>query len=644
MEKLLADINELVENWDVWTIVATDPAKKEVVIHRTDEDQATIRVQIQGNYPQGTIRLAMLPEEMYPSHTFQGESKRVQDALDDALMQWVELEGMTGHGSYEMEMATHGGNDATANALEEIIPQADFNACLEQFKRDTADPKLVGCVAGGWDPQRSYFWVRIGVPLSTMEGFRARALGLNKKMLIVAELQWTWSYMKDAGGDMPKVVDVYMCDPAVLNVAGDISDTKLPVGSLRWFIMNRIGIALKKNHIVRERKLLGITDDASSGRYVEGLSDWHFTQGEDFSEGGNSNILFGIQRLIKFRVDTCTKNCLICDDLLPLDGMKTSVCDKALCRHGLENYGLGTDVASELAHGEVTELMIYLTFAAAHIGRSRDAFNPMCPIMLPDIPGYKGPTHFYATKYGSEAKNFELLLGTCQKIPSISTLQRMADGKSETLRKSLNGIDPLIFPFLQWILSSNRTHLEPVDPRFHIKGMGKYQFHLVSSSPEKEMLFRNKRAVAASKGLGKNKKGSFWCWHGSQPGNWHCILRSGLKNYSNTKMMSAGAAYGPGIYTAKNIGTSLGYMGQPGGAWKGAEYLPHKNGMTLIALCEIADDKSGYKDHGNNIVTIQDEDIICTRFLFAFLDNQNMPDSSLHTDSMEIPEGALTVS
>jgi len=44
-------------------------------------------------------------------------------------------------------------------------------------------------------------------------------------------------------------------------------------------------------------------------------------------------------------------------------------------------------------------------------------------------------------------------------------------------------------------------------------------------------------------------------------GNWHCILRRGLKNYSNTELMSCGAAHGAGIYLAQDSGTSLGYAG-----------------------------------------------------------------------------------
>ena len=71
---------------------------------------------------------------------------------------------------------------------------------------------------------------------------------------------------------------------------------------------------------------------------------------------------------------------------------------------------------------------------------------------------------------------------------------------------------------------------------------------MVSGNPEAEMKFRKKR----------KKFGSFYAFHGSNSGNWHCILRAGLKNYSNTNKMSAGAAAGPGIYLAKQLSTSLG--------------------------------------------------------------------------------------
>jgi hypothetical protein len=54
-------------------------------------------------------------------------------------------------------------------------------------------------------------------------------------------------------------------------------------------------------------------------------------------------------------------------------------------------------------------------------------------------------------------------------------------------------------------------------------------------------------------------KGHFFAFHGSDTCNWHSILRTGLKNMSNTKFMTSGAAYGSGIYMATDSGTSLGY-------------------------------------------------------------------------------------
>jgi hypothetical protein len=52
-------------------------------------------------------------------------------------------------------------------------------------------------------------------------------------------------------------------------------------------------------------------------------------------------------------------------------------------------------------------------------------------------------------------------------------------------------------------------------------------------------------------------------YHGSSLANWHGIQRTGLVVLSNTQYMSAGAALGPGIYTAAagNFGTSYAYSG-----------------------------------------------------------------------------------
>jgi len=63
----------------------------------------------------------------------------------------------------------------------------------------------------------------------------------------------------------------------------------------------------------------------------------------------------------------------------------------------------------------------------------------------------------------------------------------------------------------------------------------------------------------------KKKFGSWFLFHGSGLNNWYSIIWNGLRNLSNTGMMTAGAVYGEGIYSAWDFGTASGYAGRRGG-------------------------------------------------------------------------------
>jgi hypothetical protein len=58
-----------------------------------------------------------------------------------------------------------------------------------------------------------------------------------------------------------------------------------------------------------------------------------------------------------------------------------------------------------------------------------------------------------------------------------------------------------------------------------------YQYLMLSSPPEKRAKF------AAL----KQQYGSFFAFHGSSMENWHAIMRQGLRNLSNTNLMTTGA-------------------------------------------------------------------------------------------------------
>lgn len=638
MQAFDKDLATLCEEWDVWSVTSRDANK--VVIQRSDEDENTVTITVPTTYPRGELVLVDVFNRRYVA-----DNEVVGDALDSAIAAWCEDEQDDGGMGLGTGSSVIFDSNAAAGGVDVEIVTSVLQQAEAEVKRDLADARLEGHIHGYFNAARKKFIVRVAVPLNDVDHFRARSLSLDRRHVFVVELMWPWQYLR--GTDVPEISDVFTCDRKLLANAED--GNVQHVGSLKWFITNRLRTAMTKNHVHKERRSKGFTEDDDAD--CEGLEKFQYScPEEDFYGAGNENILFGIQQFVAYRISTCTSRCLICDDPLGFEGMKTGTCAKDLCHYSAESYGLGCDVVHELTHhGMVCELLIIATLNAAQVGaRGRDVFTPMCPVSLKReaFPEYHGPTDFYTGSFGG-TKNFTLLVATLQKLPSIPDMLKLAKGSNPTLRGALNKMDPLLFPTLQWILSSNRAHLEPIDKKHHITGMGEYQFHLVSSNPAKEARFRTRRAtMQAEKG-----KGSTWVWHGSAPGNWHCILRSGLKNYSNTPLMSAGAAHGPGIYTAKTINTSLGYMGQATIKWDKATFIPHNQGIVAISLCELvneAKDKSSVtgqptlKDCGE-IVTVQDEDLINTRFLFVFPESFS-GNSGLKGESVSIPKQLLEAS
>jgi hypothetical protein len=96
-------------------------------------------------------------------------------------------------------------------------------------------------------------------------------------------------------------------------------------------------------------------------------------------------------------------------------------------------------------------------------------------------------------------------------------------------------------------------------------------------------------------------KQRWYLYHGSPLGNWHSIIRNGIKNMSNTKLMSAGAAHGPGVYLTNDLQTAAGY-GQGGS-------------KTCIAVVEILEDPEKYKK-SPHVYVIPNDSILIPRYLY----------------------------
>jgi len=98
-----------------------------------------------------------------------------------------------------------------------------------------------------------------------------------------------------------------------------------------------------------------------------------------------------------------------------------------------------------------------------------------------------------------------------------------------------------------------------------------------------------------------------YLYHGSAKGNWHSILRNGIKNCSKTSLLSHGAAYGSGIYLSDSLAFSATYT--QGG---------------IMAIIELQGSKDKWRK-STNIFVIDDESIILVRYLLEIPTNPRFP-------------------
>jgi len=205
-----------------------------------------------------------------------------------------------------------------------------------------------------------------------------------------------------------------------------------------------------------------------------------------------------------------------------------------------------------------------------------------------------------------EKKDFQLVEQLLSKMPSVEKMTQAKDFIS--MKESLDRASPYCYPLLQWLMSSNRSHIVQISESKHIKSMvTKHQYLLLSAPPEKEEQFRKL----------KKTHGSIFAFHGSSIENWHSILRKGLINASGTKFQVNGAVYGSGIYLSPFASTSFGYSRMHGTPSKKSDdnrFLSSEN-VSCIAICEVINDS--IKKNGGIWVQPHTHYVV-TRFFFVF--------------------------
>ncbi|NXS48494.1 PARP6 polymerase, partial [Balaeniceps rex] len=380
--------------------------------------------------------------------------------------------------------------------------------------------------------------------------------------------------------------------------------------------------------------------------------------------------LVQIMKYAEQRIPTLNEYCVVCDEQHVFQNgsmLKPAVCTRELCVFSFYTLGVMSGAAEEVATGaevgvhvvgdhtvtsgccpftprsvpKVVDLLVAMCRAALESPRKSIIFEPYPSVVDPNDPK--------TLAFNPKKKNYERLQ---KALDSVMSIREMTQGSYLEIKKQMDKLDPLAHPLLQWIISSNRSHIVKL-PLSRLKFMHtSHQFLLLSSPPAKEARFRT----------AKKLYGSTFAFHGSHIENWHSILRNGLVNASYTKLQLHGAAYGKGIYLSPISSISFGYSGMG----KGQHRMPSKDelvqrynrmntipqtrsiqsrflqsrNLNCIALCEVITSKDLQK-HGN-IWVCPISDHVCTRFFFVYEDGQ-VGDANINTQDPKIQKEIMRV-
>jgi hypothetical protein len=224
------------------------------------------------------------------------------------------------------------------------------------------------------------------------------------------------------------------------------------------------------------------------------------------------------------------------------------LCQKDLCKFSAEVFYLGLYLEYEIVHNNyLVNLLIALLKYATDRFENEDDKNFFLRFS-PEI-----------SKIFTSIKEIKDTVGQIPNLLDLSSYNNLINSTSKSK------------PLLNWLIVSNPSIIIKIND----DDINFDKYILDTADKQKEKIFKE-------------------------------LLRTGLKNLSNTSRMTTGAVHGPGIYVSPNPSTALSYT--------------NNNKLPIFALCEIIDvknDKSKIKVVDDAIQVIKDENIIITRMLYV---------------------------
>ena len=281
--------------------------------------------------------------------------------------------------------------------------------------------------------------------------------------------------------------------------------------------------------------------------------------------------------------------CIVCHKNLDFQSDSFVSCGEPDCLYKYEELIVGDTVTEKFMYDQdKCRFLIESAIDAMTCERKFDIFEPFPQHFLKyETTGIeRGTVSKLTGKNYDNAKNFDLIAKTLvgfdiDKLVSLINVHKNDLKLSEVIGKDL-------YILIRFILMSCKVDIVKNDDMLGITS-DKFKIYKIVHPVDKEEEFKQM----------SDKIHTSFLFHGSRWCNWYSILRNGLKNCSKTKLMTAGAAYGDGIYLSDDINLSYGY-GVSG----------HKS---IVGVFEIIDKQKYHK--GSTVYVVDNDKILIQRYL-----------------------------
>ena len=283
--------------------------------------------------------------------------------------------------------------------------------------------------------------------------------------------------------------------------------------------------------------------------------------------------------------------CVGCFNLIGCKTIEFTHCGLNDCKYKLENLLVDNYVCDYIKNSyQTVELLLLISAKAANSHRANQLFDPF-------------PNYFLKNEINVQRGNLAILSMETNEYAALSVAKRLDDIKyilntdlTSVLDYALKVCDDKllmkscgsdVYYLIRFILKSSNITVNLYKQNEHLK------IYKIKNSTANETKFKQHSDITKNGDL---------LYHGSSIACWHSIIRNGLKVMSNTTMMTAGAAFGSGIYMSDKFCISHAYCG-------GGDQI-------IMGVYEIASEKQKFSK-SSDIYVIPSADLCLLRYLIV---------------------------